>query len=415
MKAIASLSLISIVIASLGAQPAPAQVKPGGDGSAAMAAVVSANNAFALDLYRQLAGQAGNLFFSPYSTESALAMTFDGARGQTADELAKVLRLPGAPDTINAGFGALIGELDTSGAPAQRTPYQLVVANALWGQEGYAFQEGFQDVVRKQYRAEVSQVDFKAADTASRQINGWVAGKTSNKIQDIIQPGMLSADTRLVLANAIYFKSRWADEFSNALTKDAPFYPAPAAPVSVPMMNRQGELAYAETDDLQVLQLPYSGARLSMAIILPKKTDGLPALEESLTGAQLDQLLAQGQERVVNVTLPKFTFTSEFSLGDTLKAMGAACAFTPECADFSGMLNGGKVSIGAVIHKAYVAVDEKGTEAAAATAIVMLGAEYRRQTQEPVVFKADHPFLFLIRHNPTRTILFLGRVANPKP
>jgi serpin B len=413
MKATTGLVLLPVALAMAFSQPASAQVKTGIDASASVAAVVAANNAFALDLYRQLAGQPGNLFFSPFSTETALAMTCAGARGQTAAELARVLRLSGTTADNDEGFGALTKEMGAGGTSAEKELYQLVTANALWGQEGCSFRKEFQDTARDQYGAEINQVDFKAVEPARQKINEWVAGKTDDKIQGLIQPGGLSPDTRLILANAIYFKSRWQTAFSDAFTKATPFHPAPGETVSVPMMNLQAEMDYLETDTFQMLDLPYNGHRLSMTIVLPKDAGGLSALEKTITGAQLDNMSSNGRLCTVKVSLPKFTFASAFSLGDTLKAMGAACAFSPACADFSGMLSGSPIFIGAVIHKAYVAVDEEGTEASAATAVEMLAGAMRLEPQEPVIFRADHPFLFLIRENQTGAILFFGRVTNP--
>jgi serpin B len=383
---------------------------------------VVANNNFAFDLYSRLANQPGNLFFSPYSIETALAMTWAGARGETADQMSKVLHLSGDAGDIHAGFAALIKNLNAGEQPAgdflhdaelRGIPYQLFMANSLWCQQGYPFRDDFLKIVRDQYDAGLNQVDFVGAtEPARQQINDWVAKQTQDKIENLIPRGGIDALTRLVLANAIYFKGHWRMEFDKSQTQAAPFYSNPSQTISVRTMNVQDRFGYTETENLQMLELPYFAEKMSMIVLLPKKVDGLPKLEQSLNAARMDQLLAQMQAREVNVFLPKFKLTSQFSLADTLHSMGMADAFSPQ-ADFSGISSLPSLYIGAVLHKAYVDVDEEGTEAAAATAVIAVASAVEPPRPSPVIFRADHSFLFFIRHDQTGAILFMGRVTSP--
>ncbi len=384
--------------------------------------VVMANNAFALDLYSRLANQPGNLFFSPYSIESVLAMTSAGARGQTADQMSRVLHLSGAPEAVHGGFAALIENLNAGerstrdrlhDAIKEGIPYQLFVANSLWCQQGYPFRDDFLKIAGDRYRAGLNLIDFEnAAESARQQINDWVAKKTHDKIQDLVPQGKIDGSTRLVLADAIYFKGHWRVEFDKSQTQDAPFHPNPSQTISVRTMNVQDRFGYTETENLQMLELPYFAGKMSIIILLPKKVDGLPKLEQSLNAARMGQLLAQMQAREVNVFLPKFKLTSEFSLANKLQTMGMADAFSPQ-ADFSGIDGMKSLYIGAVLHKAYVDIDEEGTEAAAATAVIAVASAVEPPRPSPVIFRADHPFLFLIRHDQTGAILFMGRVTSP--
>ncbi len=396
-------------------------------------AVVEGNNAFVLALYAQLRGLEGNLFLSPYSISTALAMTHAGARGATAGQMAQVLRLPieryKALDSDNQGnppyrieqrpmsveqLAAAFGRLQKGlRAEAKKKGYELSVANALWGQKGYGFLGDFLSLVEANYDGRLEQVDFVGATEAARRtINAWVEEKTNNKIEELIKPGVLSELTRLVLTNAIYFKGNWDRQFKKAATQPGPFTTADGKKTEVPMMNQTEEFRYIETETFQGLDLPYVDNELSMVVLLPKKIDGLGDFERTLTAENLSQWLGQLHKRKVIVSIPKFTMTSQFSLASVLKSMGMSDAFTPYVADFSGMNGRRDLFISAVIHKAYVEVNEEGTEAAAATGVVV-GVTSAMPTQPPV-FRADHPFLFLIRDNRTASILFIGRVTNPK-
>ncbi len=427
--ALAGVLALGVTIAS-GVEPGGDAAAPASaaDAAADTAKVVQGNTAFALDLYRQLAKQEGNLFFSPASIHTALAMTYLGSAGGTADEMAKALHYPLPPDRLAGVYGKLIGQLnrapefvnfepdpqnrDGEWKEVRKPAYDLVVANALWGQKGYPFKDDFTRTAEKSFGAGLNQVGFADPPAAATTINDWVAKQTRDKIQDLVPASALDALTRLVLTNAVYFKSSWAEKFYESNTKDAPFHVSPEQSVDVPLMYQEDEFPYAETDELQVLELPYVRHALSMVILLPREKDGLGALEGALSAEKLDAWRKAATAVQVKVHLPKFTFTSSFDLVEPLQALGMRRAFGGE-ADFSGMTSAEDLHLTAVLHKAFVAVDEEGTEAAAATAVAA-AAEAMPEPQEPKVFRADHPFLFLIRHNATGEVLFWGRVSNPK-
>ena len=373
------------------------------------AAVVEGNNAFAIDLYGQLRTQSGNLFFSPESISTDLAMTYAGARGDTAAEMAKTLHFTLPPQRLHPAMGGLLGDLN-----APHDGYKLRVANALWAQQGYTFLDDFLKLTNSDYGAGFKQVDFKDATEAARlKINQWVEQQTDNKIKDLLQPGVLSSRTRLVLTNAIYFKGDWQTQFDKAQTRDEDFHLSAAQNVKAPMMHREGGFNYFDGGTFQILEIPYKSAELSMIVLLPNDVGGMFALEQSLTAPNTRQWL--GQLRPVPkviMTLPKFKMTQQFELQDTLGAMGMTLAFDAH-ADFSGMTGNREFYISAAIHKAYIDVNEEGTEAAAATAVVMRSMMARMQQPAPPVFRADHPFIFLIRDNRSGGILFMGRVTDP--
>jgi serpin B len=384
--------------------------------------IVEGNNSFALELYAKLRAEQGNLFFSPYSISTALAMTYAGARGSTASQMAQVLHFPTpvdekagpSPAAMNRGqfdsaFGQIIKDLNEKG---RKGGYTLTVANALWGQQGYGFLDEFLKSVEANYDGRLNEVDFVAAtEKARKTINTWVEKQTKDKIKDLIPAGVLDSMTRLVLTNAIYFKGNWARQFKKDQTKDAPFTLADGRKVQAPMMNQTGQFRYTETETFQGLELPYVDNELSMIILLPKQFDGLSEFEKTLTAENLPQWLSRLFPREVIVSVPKFKATKQFSLASMLAAMGMKDAFTPD-ADFSGMDGKKDLFISAVIHKAYVDVNEEGTEAAAATGVTM-SLTSLGPSQTPV-FRADHPFVFLIRDNRSGSILFIGRLMNPK-
>lgn len=383
-------------------------------------AVVEGGNAFAAGLYARLAQEEGNLFFSPSSIRTALAMTYAGAGGDTAKQMASTLHFTLDSAKLHPALAELISQLNHPGTAngsdgKDIAAYDLVVSNALWGQKGFAFKPDFLGLVKARYGAPLGLVDFKSDTEAARKtINDWVAGKTKDKIKDLIAPGILDDLTRLVLTNAIYFKSNWAEKFAKEATAAGPFKLSADKPVTVPMMHRQGRYGYAENDEFQTLEMPYRLNDLSMIVLLPKKVDGLAGLEKMLVGDGLAKCLKGLKSQNVKVTFPKFKCTREFRLDKTLQALGMPDAFNPDKADFSGMTSEDKLFISAVVHKAFVAVDEEGTEAAAATAVVMARAANGHAPSEPKTFTADHPFVFIIKHNKTGAILFMGRVADPR-
>jgi serpin B len=385
-----------------------AVAKPAGKLDPDTAAVVKGNNVFALDLYGRLRQKDGNLFFSPYSISDALAMTYAGARGQTAEQMATTLHFALPAQRLHPAFGELIRYLNAGGKDRK---YQLSVANALWGQKGYTFLPDFIRLTKDVYEGGLKEVDFVKTEEARKTINHWVEEQTKDKIKDLIPEGALASDTRLVLTNAIYFKSAWAEAFHEGATKKEDFHLGGGRKVQVPMMHTNEALRYRDGGTFHALELPYQSRQLSMIVLLPKKVDGLAELEKDLTSARLDEWLKAMKVHQVNVVLPKFKFSAEFSLKDVLSAMGMPLAFSKR-ADFSGMTTREQLYIDKVLHKAFVDVNEKGTEAAAATAVIA------RPTSAPnyarADFRADHPFVFLIRENRTGSILFLGRVANPQ-
>jgi serine protease inhibitor len=372
-------------------------------------AAVAGNTAFAFDLYSQLRSQEGNLFLSPYSISTALAMAYGGARGETAAQMAKATHFGLAQEKLHPAFAALESGLN---AVQQKGQVKLAVANSLWPQKGHAFLPAYLNLCRINYGVAITPLDFAgAAEPARQTINAWVEDKTNRKIQELLKPGMLNAETRLVLVNAIYFKGNWAGQFDKQLTKAGPFHVSAAMTVETPIMQAAKEFRYAESPEAQVLELPYAGYDLSMLVLLPRAANSLAALERSLSPAKLYAWIRSLRSREVQLWLPKFKTTSEFSLNQTLAALGMTDAFSDR-ADFSGMDGTKNLFISAVVHKAFVEVNEEGTEAAAATGVVgtLKGIPI---PEEPVVFRADHPFLFLIRDNRAGSILFLGRIADP--
>jgi serpin B len=369
-------------------------------------AVVQANNQFACDLYGQLRTTPGNVFFSPFSISTALAMTDAGAAGATDAELRRALHFTLPTAQLHPAYGALLASLNTGRSYGA---YTLATANRLFGQQGFPFLPGFLAVTGDDYGAELMPVDFAGdTDAARAAINAWVAAQTDGKIAELFEQGTLDSSTVLALANAILFKGTWHKQFAPADTADAPFRRADGSTVTAPFMSKQDTLATAAIPGGLLAVMPFRGQDLSMVILLPDAVDGLPALEAQLAGATLAQWIgaaAEGQE--ATVTLPKFGVTSSFDLGPVLQALGIVSAFDPASADFSGMDGQRDLYVQTAVHKAVVAVDEEGAEAAAATGIGM------GRVSAPMPFVADHPFLFVIHDEVTKSILFLGRLEDP--
>jgi serine protease inhibitor len=388
------------------------------DSSPDASAAVAANTAFAIDLYQKLKTQQGNLFFSPYSISSALAMTYAGARGQTESEMAGVLHFDSGQTNVHSGFRTLTDRIND----LQRwNRIKILTANSLWCQRDYPFKDTFLNLVKRDYHAEARPVDFeKAPDAAAKDINSWVSQKTDGKIQDIMASGSVSPETRMVLCNAIYFKGKWQAQFKTSDTQPAPFYVSSNQTVTVPMMSLDANFKTAYIDDVGLLELPYVGNDLSMVILLPGNAMGpaelsemrqasLSDLEEKLTPENLRSWLAvldRAASERESISLPRFTTTQSFNLTETLKSMGMPSAFG-DTADFSGMDGTRQLYISTVLHKTFVQVDESGTEAAAATTVTMVASI------EAQPFVVDHPFIFLIRDNGSGAILFLGRIVDP--
>jgi len=367
------------------------------------------NNAFAYDLYTQLRAGEGNLFFSPYSISTVLAMTYAGARSETEQQMAQTLHFTLGQQAGHPAFASLADHLQKI---QQKGKIALNIANALWIQQDFTVREQFLSLTQKYYGANLFQVNFKKATEEVRvKINTWVEKQTQEKIKDLLAPGVLTELTRLVLTNAIYFKGNWGRQFEKDQTLDEPFWLTADRQIKVPLMHQQASFKYGEIDNLQILELPYTGEDLAMVILLPKARNGLAELEGKLDVEHVKTWVGEASVREVEVYLPKFKMTSQFSLAATLKALGMENAFS-EKADFSGMASGAQLSISEVIHKAFVEVNEEGTEAAAATAGVV-GVTAVKEPQPTPVFKADHPFLFLICDTHSGSILFLGRLLNP--
>ena len=403
--------LLWAVITNLPATPRPFTVTPG------IKSTVDGNTAFALDLYQKLKDRPGNLFFSPYSISTSLAMTYAGARGQTEDEMAQVLHFNLASNNLHAAFGDLTARMNG----IQRwNRITLVAANSLWCQKDYHFTDTFLNLVHKFYQAEARPVDFKhSAQVAGNEISGWAERKTGGKIKGVIEPDRLTSDVRLVLCSAIYFKGKWQHQFKKSDTEPAPFHVTTNQTVTVPMMHQKAHFKSARSDDrsIELLELPYTGTDLSMIILLPEieyaspdvENPGLPDLEQKLTADNLRAWLAkldQANSHETWVTLPRFTTTQSFNLVKELQSLGMTSAFKGN-ADFSGMEATTNLFVSDVIHKAFVEVNESGTEAAAVTLSIALSKGMAGH------FIVDHPFIFLIRENGSGSILFVGRIVDP--
>ncbi len=403
--------LLCVAAAGCGGPGSEPDAGPPVPWTADVQAAADGGNRFALDLYGQLKGEPGNLFVSPYSVHAALGMTAVGAKGTTRDQMVKVLHLPADPEKALA-----VGDLGRFYAGGGKKPYELAVANALWGQKGFPWRPEFLATTKDRFAAGFQEADFAAdPDGERKRINGWVAGQTRDRIKDLLKEGTVTPATTMVLTNAIYFKGKWAEPFDPKETTDQPFHLAGGKTVPVPLMHFKGacRLGVADAgkwgdDGIQLLELPYKGGDLAMVVILPPKKGGLAEVEKGLTAEELAKWLAGLREaKGHDIYLPRCRLEREqaYSLVKPLQALGMVDAFGP--ADFGGMATTPPGFITAVEHKAFVDVNEEGTEAAAATAVV-IGRSARRP------FRADRPFLFLIRDVKHGTILFMGRVTNPK-
>ncbi len=365
--------------------------------------VVAGNTAFACDLYAQLRGGTGNIFCSPYSISTALAMTFAGARGVTEQEMARVFHFDLPQERLHSVFGALQQSLDTG---TTFEGYRLAIANRLWGAQGMTWQAPFLSITRTAYGAELQPTDFAGNPESARQlINGWVGAKTAGLVPDLLPQGSVDRDTRLVLTNAIYFKGRWASQFDSAQTRNVAFQRPGSTAVTVPFMHQTQIFQRAKVEGAQLVRLPYQGKDLSMLLLVPDGVDGLPALEARLGPATLAEWRGRLQEGQVSLALPRFKFSQKLELAGVLGRMGMPSAFKPT-ADFSGMTGSPNLMLGGVYHQGAVEVNEEGTVAAAATGVVVAPTAV-----QPLV--VDRPFLFMIVDEVTGSLLFLGRVVDP--
>jgi len=391
------------------------QVKVDDIPSADIVTLAAGNTAFSLDLYHQLKSLSGNLFFSPYSISSALAMTYAGAEGKTAEEMAVVFHFLMEEDKLHPAFNALDQYLE--GLAKQEVPndvgevFQLNIANAIWGQKDFHFESNYLDTLAANYGAGLRLLDYVQEPEESRLIiNAWVSDQTKERIRDLIPQGAIDSDTRLVLSNAIYFKATWLEPFEESLTEDRVFHGLDSEEFIVPMMSLNSDVSfpYYQGDGFQAVDLPYLSGQTSMLVLVPDQGNYYD-FEAGLNMDLLNQTIGELTYRPMYLSFPKFEFESEIGLAQTLSEMGMPTAFS-DGADFSGMTNAKDLFISDVFHKAFVSVDEEGTEAAAATAVVM---KLTAAPENPLRLNVDRPFLFLIRDHQTNSILFLGRVVEP--
>jgi len=365
--------------------------------------IVEANNKFALEFYQKINEKDKNVFYSPYSIFSALAITYEGARGQTAEEIKNIFYFP---DDMKPNFARIYNEINKG-----YKDYELRTGNALWVQYDYPILDEYKNITEKFYGAKASNLDFVKENEKSRQtINKFIEEQTGGKIKELIKK--LDSKTRVVITNAIYFKGNWLFEFDKEKTRKQNFWINENEKVEVDMMflnpkslKEVPKLNYADLGSIKILELPYKGEDISMLIILPDKLEDI----EPITVEKLKEWKSQMKEEVLDgIYIPKFELTKRYELKEVLSDMGMKCAFS-DCADFSGIDGIGNLFITSVIHQAYVKVDEKGTEATAATAVIIAESAM----VEPKIFKADHPFVFIIQKRDTGQILFLGKIINP--
>ena len=364
-------------------------------------------NRIAFTFYAKEARHPGNIFFSPYSMDTAFAMAYEGARGRTAAEMGKVFGFDKDHAAARAGVEALAKDV---AAAAQGS--EFVQANSFWAQQDFKFLPDYTKALQDSYGAEARSVNFKTdTENARKAVNSWTEEKTKGKIKDLFAEGALSPLTRLVLVNAVYFKGQWENAFPKALTSDANFTLTSGAKIKTPLMtfSEDTDLEYGEAPGLQLLRLPYKGGSLAMLLALPKDKKNMSGLEKALTGDKLDSLRKALEKQKVKVYLPRFTFSSTFQLNSTLAGLGMPAAFT-DAADFSGMDGSKRLFIQKAVHKAFVEVNEEGTEAAAATGVAM---GLKSMAFDIPEFRADRPFLFFIEDTKTGVVLFMGRMEDP--
>lgn len=370
----------------------------------------SANNHFAINFYSQVSKNTSeNIFFSPASIFTAFAITYEGAKGETADEMLQFFEFPPDQQERKLKFQSMLNGFKNSGIfGTDNSPYILQMANALWIADHFEPRAEFIDTAKTYYDSKVDKVDF-VSNAGVNTINEWVKSQTQNKIEKLFEENSTDDLTALIITNAIYFKGEWVHQFKPEYTQQADFHLNDHEKVKVQMMDLdKPRLYYAENDLLQIIHLPYKGDKISMLVLLPKKVDGLQSLEDNLTLENLSQWNRSLEENMVGVYLPKFTSNTEYDLKEILQQMGMQIPFDSNKADFSGIVKD-QLYIDSAIHKAFVSVDEAGTEAAAAT-----GINARLQSGPPNTFRADHPFIFIIQDDSTGNILFIGRVANPQ-
>ncbi len=396
----------------LGPSPgSPPQEAPKAEVALKTSPAVSGINRFALDLFREVRSPTSNVAFSPASIAPAIAMVYEGSRGATAEEIARVFHFPADREALRGDYRELLARWDGHGAGR---PSLFLVENSLWGQLGYEFRPEYLQFASRVYGAPVTAIEFRDdPESARRAINVSIERETHHLIPELIGPGGVRDDTRFVMANAVYFRAKWTAPFRKEATSPADFRVGPGKTTQAPTMRQREEFAYAEADDVQVLEMTYRGDDFAMVVVLPRKVDGLDAVEKSLTTGVLDGWIAKLSRRDVILHVPKFRSNTSMDLARPLASLGMRTAFD-KSADFTGIVEDEPFWISSVIHQAVVRVDEEETEAAAATAIVHSApSPVRPPPPPPVAFKADHPFLYLIRDLKSGAILFLGHVVDP--
>jgi serpin B len=377
-----------------------------------IAQLVGDNTEFAIALYQLLKEHDGNLIYSPHSISEALAMTYGGARNETEKQMAAALRFNLSQAQLHAAFNALDAALASRGQGAKGKddqPFSLKVVNAIWGQKDFSFKTEYLDLLAQNYGAGLRILDFiKSPEESRKTINDWVAKETEQRIKDLIPQGSVNELTRLVLTNAVYFNGGWLTPFDKALTRDGSFFLLNGQKVTVPMMYQSETMGYSSGPGYQAVELKYDGGELSMVIVLPD-AGTFKTFENGLDGTALETIIGGLKSNYVNLTMPKFEFDSSFGLKSALSGLGMPIAFT-DSADFSGMDGKTDLQIQDVVHKAFISVDEAGTEAAAASGVVV-GTTSMPVDQATVTL--DHPFIFLIRDIVTGAIVFTGRVTDP--
>ncbi len=412
------LRVLLLFVMPLLVAPSFAMSRPVQQEEESMAALAEANTAFAFDLYQQIRGEEGNLFYSPYSISQAVALIYAGANGETAAQIAEAMNYALPSEQLASAFGeintTLQEQVEAQPEEYRDAAFQLTIANSLWGQRGYPFADAYLNTLSELFGSELRFVDYReAAEAARQEINAWVAENTNNKIPSVVPEGVLTERTRLVLANAIYFNARWRNEFPAFSTQEADFTTLAGDTVQVPMMTQEGNFLFVDEDTYDAISLPYVGGTTSMVLILP---DDFSAFEESLDAATFQEIVGSLQAGRAIVEIPRFEINADLPLSRTLRQMGMEDAFNGSAADFSGMVRDGEfpdgnLALDEALHRATVTVDEEGTEAAAVT-ILFMGAT---SAPPPVTFtfSADKPFIFAIYDNQTETVLFLGRLVDP--
>lgn len=390
----------------------------GAESEVDLCALVTNNSAFAIDLYGKLsAAEKGNIFLSPFSVSNSIAIAYAGARGATQTEIATALKFSLNHGEIIPVFGQLHSRLNQLQGNGN---IRLDIANSIWPQKGYELLTEYKDLLKTDDTIVINSLDYgKDPEQAKETINKWVSQSTKNKISEIIPPNLLNAETRLIIANAIYFKADWEQKFKPSLTRDLEFFPSPGTSMKTRMMNLKASFNYTEVGPLQILEMPYVGNELSMVIILPKDIDGFRQVDKTLSAENIKIWKEQMVPTEIMVYIPKFEMTSTFFLAETLTSMGMVEAFSRQKADFTGISarTGQPLFLSSVIHKSFIEVSEEGSEASGATAIDMttMGHSPRTPKVNLPQFKADHPFLFIIQERQTGSILFIGRLLMPPP